>query len=175
MNTNSIYIFDLDHTLFNARDFKKDLSILLSGKPDMISEDIWNYFNASNKKTLDFISKNSKKYLFKNVLENLKKIKEEKILLTFGDIDFQKIKIKSLELDKVFDKIILVDENKIIFLEDFYKKNLDKKIFFINDNYNKRFNENNEINDKIPGIEVFEIDNYKKDSLKTIDNFFKKY
>jgi hypothetical protein len=35
-----IYIFDLDHTLFNARKFRQDIGTLLSNNPEMIAEDI---------------------------------------------------------------------------------------------------------------------------------------
>ncbi len=170
-----IYIFDFDHTLFNAKSFREDLGILISNDKHVLSEDIWNYFNTKNKKTIDFVINNSKNYLFKNISKNLKKIKSKKILLTFGNIEFQKVKIHSTGLQKFFDNIILVDENKITFLKDFYEKNKDKKIIFINDNYNKRFNENSEIHDKIPEIEIFEVDNYIKKNKKTIDDFFEKY
>lgn len=169
-----IYIFDMDHTLFNAKKFREDIGVLLSGDKNIISEDIWNYFNAKDEKLFNFILEKADKYIFDSVYKNIEKIKEEKILLTFGNIDFQNIKVKSTFFDKIFDKVILVDENKITFLKDFYEKNKTKEIIFVNDNYNKRFNENKEVKEKIPEIKIFEIDNYNKKNKKTIDNFFKK-
>lgn len=35
-----IYIFDLDHTLFDARKFRQDIGRVLANDPEMISEDI---------------------------------------------------------------------------------------------------------------------------------------
>lgn len=155
-----IYIFDLDHTLFDARKFRQDLGVLLANDPGMISEDIWNYFNAKDEKLFDFVWNKADEYVFPTVVEVIKNIEDEKVLLTYGDTDFQDLKVRSLFFDIIFDKVFLTDENKVPFLKDYAEKNSDKEIIFINDNYNKRFNENDEIKEKIPGINVIEVDNY---------------
>ncbi len=167
-----IYIFDLDHTLLNAKVLLNDLSLLLSGEFDMISEDIWNHFKLKDEKLIKFLENHLEKYLFDGVVENLKKIKDRKILLTFGDIEFQKKKVEALGLDKVFDEVILTDEHKIDFLKDFVEKNKGEEIIFVNDNYNKRFLENAEIKKVIPEIKIFEVDNYSENKNKKIQNIF---
>ena len=169
-----IYIFDLDHTLIDARKMKEDLGLLLTNNKDMISEEIWNYYNENDVRIINFLEKELKKYIFDNVLENLNKIRETKILLTYGDLNYQRKKVMSLGFDKIFDRVILTDKNKVEFLKDFYEKNNNKKIYFINDNYNKRFSENKEIKEKIPKINIFEVDNYISEKEKTINNIFKK-
>jgi len=169
-----IYIFDLDHTLIDVRKMKEDLGLLLTNNKDMISEEIWNYYNENDVRIINFLEKELKKYIFDNVLENLNKIRETKILLTYGDLNYQRKKVMSLGFDKIFDRVILTDKNKVEFLKDFYEKNNNKKIYFINDNYNKRFSENKEIKEKIPKINIFEVDNYISEKEKTINNIFKK-
>jgi hypothetical protein len=52
------------------------------------------------------------------------------------------------------------------------KKNSDKEIAFINDNYNKRFSENKEIKNAIPEIKIFEVDNYSENSKTKIQDIF---
>jgi hypothetical protein len=114
------------------------------------------------------------KYLFPNTKKNLESIAERKILLTFGDLDFQGKKVKELGLEKYFDEVILTDEHKLDFLKDFVEKNSDKEIIFINDNYNKRFSENEEIKKAIPEIKIFEVDNYSENSQNKIQDIFQK-
>jgi FMN phosphatase YigB (HAD superfamily) len=62
------------------------------------------------------------KYLFPKVKERLREIKDKKILLTFGDLEFQSKKVKELGLEKEFDEVILTDEHKLTFLKDFVEK-----------------------------------------------------
>jgi len=171
---NKIYIFDLDHTLFDAKKFRQDIGVLLANNPEMISEDIWNFFDAKDEKLFTFVWEKADQYIFSEVVKNIKSIPGEKVLLTFGNKNFQELKLKSLFFDTLFDKVFLTDENKIHFLKDFAEKNKDKEIIFINDSYNKRFSENTEIAKKIPQIKIFEVDNYNKEKEKTISDIFKK-
>ncbi len=91
----------------------------------------------------------------------MQKIGDEKILLTFGHLEFQKLKVEALGLEKIFDKVFLVGDSKADFLESFISENGgNREIIFINDNYNIRFQENDEIRKRIPKIEIVEIDNY---------------
>lgn len=169
-----IYIFDLDHTLFNAKKFREDLGLLIENDKNIISEKIWKAFENKDQKLINFIKNKTKEYLFKNVYDNLEKIKTKKILLTYGNLEFQKLKTNTLCLEKIFQKIIITDKNKINFLIKFAEENKDKKIIFINDTYNKRFSENKEVGRKIPEITIFEVDNYKSQRKKTISDIFKK-
>lgn len=108
------------------------------------------------------------------MVEKIKEISGEKVLLTFGSKDFQDLKVRSLFFDTLFDKVFLTDENKVHFLTDFVAENPGEEIIFINDSYNKRFSENTEIVEKIPQIKVLEVENYKKETKNTIQNILKK-
>lgn len=169
-----IYIFDLDHTLLNAKKFREDLGLLLDNDKNIISEKIWEIFEKKDEKLINFIKNKTPEYLFPKVKENLQKISAKKILLTFGNLNFQKEKVTALKLSNIFDEIIITDKNKINFLWEFYQSNQDKEIIFINDTYNKRFNENQEISKKIPEIKIMEVDNYLPEKKKTIQEIFKK-
>jgi hypothetical protein len=107
------------------------------------------------------------------VVDSIKNLEGEKVLLTFGNKDFQDLKVKSIFFDTVFDKVFLTDEKKILFLQDFVNENPGREIIFINDNYNKRFNENTEIKKSIPKIQVIEVDNYQLDRNIDIKSIFK--
>jgi FMN phosphatase YigB (HAD superfamily) len=168
-----IYIFDLDHTLFNARKFRQDIGTLLSNNPEMIAEDIWNYFDAKDDKLFTFVWEKADQYVFPEVVESIKNLEGEKVLLTFGNKDFQELKVKSIFFDAVFDKVFLTDENKVLFLQDFVNENPGRDIIFINDNYNKRFNKNTEITKSIPKIKVIEVDNYQLERNIDIKSIFK--
>lgn len=173
MKKEKIYIFDLDYTIFNAKDFKEDLRKVLGFEkaPDL-SEKIWQVFKENPEKIESVLKNGLEKYLFGNIVEKIKNINQETILLTWGDFDFQKMKVESLGLEKVFDKVFLTEKKKVHFLESFVQQNKDKEIYFFNDNYNKRFNENKMISEKIPEIKVFEVDNYKNKE-KSILNILK--
>ncbi|PID83325.1 hypothetical protein CSB11_02175 [Candidatus Campbellbacteria bacterium] len=174
MKKEKIYIFDLDHTIFNAKEFKKDLQKILGFEnSDDLSEKIWKVHKESPEKIENILKNDLEKYLFKNIKEEILKLDGEIILLTWGDFNFQKTKVQSLGLDKVFDRVYFTAENKIHFLEDFLNYHQDKEICFINDNYNKRLNENKAIAEKLSEIKVFEVDNYEN-TEKSILNILKK-
>lgn len=107
------------------------------------------------------------------MVESIKNLEGEKVLLTFGNKDFQELKVKSIFFDAVFDKVFLTDENKVLFLQDFVNENPGRDIIFINDNYNKRFNKNTEITKSIPKIKVIEVDNYQLERNIDIKSIFK--
>jgi FMN phosphatase YigB (HAD superfamily) len=169
----TILIFDFDHTLFNARDLRKDLSLLIVGDENITSELIWEEFSKPKNKISKFLQENAQKYVFPKVKENLGKLKSKKILLSYGNLAFQKKKIENSGLYDLFDEVILTEKNKIKFLPKFYTNNKDKEIFLINDTYNKRFRENEEIKREIPEINILEVDNYQPELQKNIDNIFK--
>ncbi|MCK5589117.1 MAG: YvcK family protein [Candidatus Pacebacteria bacterium] len=157
-----IYIFDFDHTLFNTRDQKKVMSVLLEGHENMLSEQMWEYYRKGHKELSKFIKSQSKKFLFKDTIKILEKIKEKKILLSYGDIKYQTEKIYATGIPKYFDSVEIETKNKINFLRKFYGKNKDKEIIFVNDNCNKRFTENADVKKEFPDMKVIVVDKYKK-------------
>lgn len=174
MEKEKIYIFDLDHTLINAEKLKEDIGALLKNDKNIISEKIWEAFENKNLKLINFLKNKMERYIFENVVENLREIKDKKILLSFGNIEFQRAKIDALGFEKYFNEVVLTDKNKIEFLEKFYLENKGREIIFVNDTYNKRFYENDELNNKIPEIKIFEVDNYILKKNIDIDKIFKK-
>lgn len=168
----TILIFDFDHTLFNAQDLRKDLGLLIAGNESVTSELIWKEFAKPQNKITKFLQKDASKYVFPEVVENLQKLKSEKILLSYGNLQFQEEKIKDSGLYKLFDKVILTEKNKINFLPKFCSRNKDREVYLINDTYNKRFKENEEIKKEIPEIKILEVDNYKPEYNQTINDIF---
>ncbi len=160
-----IYIFDLDHTLLNSLKFRQDIGLLLENNPEISSENIWSHFAAKDERLINFIKEKTKDYLFDDTLENLEKVKDKKVLLTFGSLEFQKLKVEALNFNEVFDQVFLTDENKMNFLESFISENSTKEIFFINDNNNKRFRENDEVRKLFPEVKVIDINNYDDEEL----------
>ncbi|MEA2098185.1 MAG: hypothetical protein U9P70_03885, partial [Patescibacteria group bacterium] len=59
--------------------------------------------------------------------------KKDLILLSFGTIDFQGMKIKNSDIVSYFQEIIITNKDKTENLKNILKKNKDKKIFFIDD------------------------------------------
>jgi len=103
-------------------------------------------------KTLD--SQEIKRFLYSDTisfLENLKKFDLPMLLLTLGNPEFQEEKIKALELDKYFDRVILTNQEKIIKLEEILKTMTDRPAWFIND----RILENVEAS-KLKGVNVLQ-------------------
>ncbi len=173
MKKKCIYIFDFDHTLFNAKKFREDLGRLIAGDKNIVSEVIWKEYRKKNKDLDNFLKKNSSDYVFPGVVDFLKKIEVKKVLLSFGDIAFQKEKVKSSGIYYLFDRVVFTLDNKLDFLKKFVKNNRGKKIIFINDNYNKRFDENREVKRNIPEIKILEVDNYLSERNLSIDKIFR--
>jgi len=93
-----------------------------------------------------------KKYLYSDAisfLENLKKFKMPLILLTLGNPAFQEEKIKALEIERYFDRVILTNEKKTIKVEQILESLTDRPAWFIND----RILENVEVS-KMEGAKV---------------------
>lgn len=169
-----IYIFDLDHTLLNARNLREDLGIIIENNRNIESEKIWKIFSSKSGEIENFFRNNIKNYLFPNVLEKIRKIRHKKILLSYGKKEFQKSKIDFLGIKDCFDQIIITEVHKIKTIEKIAQDNKDKEIFFLNDNYNKRFSENKDISEKIPRIRILEVDNYDEDENKKLENILDK-
>jgi len=111
-----------------------------------------------------------KKYLYSdtiNFLENLKKFNLPMLLLTLGNPAFQEEKIKALEIEKYFDRVILTNEKKTIKVEQVLESLTDRPAWFIND----RILENVEVS-KMEGAKVVQkqykfvgIDEYEETGL----------
>lgn len=74
---------------------------------------------------------NSYKYIFPDVIEFLKDMKflnYELILLTLGDIEFQKVKVENSSINRYFDQIMYCDIQKWLYLPPVINK-IDKFIF----------------------------------------------
>ena len=89
------------------------------------------------KKEYDKVIDKCIKYLYSDVLLSLKKLQATSyklILLTFGNPEFQKMKIDNSKIKKYFNKIYYTDKNKT----DFVKEIPDNEnMVFINDNPNE--------------------------------------
>ena len=126
-------IIDFDHTLFNAQAFKKDLAKALDIKKlyknNNYKQQIKKFSQQQQQKFLKIL-KNSKQYLYKDAISFLKSVqKNQIILLSKGQPEFQKIKIKNCKLEKYL-KIKTVSKSKINFIKHFKNK---QEIIFIND------------------------------------------
>jgi len=158
MQTTKTIIFDLDHTLLNTKRLNKDSFVILkkAGATDLQINDSYKYllslsrfnYNFTNhakaiqrkyKMKLDFeiinnfLNSSFKKYLNKGallILNYLKKNNWEIILLTAGNPQYQKIKIKQSGLADYFDKILIshgCSKNETL------KKYINKEAVFVND------------------------------------------
>ena len=116
---------------------------------------------AQLKKTDDKI----KNYLYPDALWFLKKsavlrkkVGVKIILLTYGDPEFQKIKLEKTKIAKYFDKIIITETKKTPIVSKIASKTNDK-IFFINDDTD----EIREIVGKFKNVEVLHIKRKNRD------------
>jgi len=94
-----------------------------------------------------------KKYLYSDAIKffkNLKKLGKKMILLSLGNPDFQAEKIKALDLEKYFDRVILTNEKKVIKLKEILDTINDRPAWFIND----RIVENLEAKKLFPELKI---------------------
>lgn len=160
-NIAMIIIFDLDYTLLNSKKFKAGLAAVLGLTEKEYAAACEEIFKSKKihynlRKHLDYLiikgltdkserNKLNKKineffkridyYLFsqaEKVLSELEKRGNTLMLLTYGDVEWQKMKLKNLIIKKYFIKIIFVEEKKEKAL-DFLKGNKEK-VWIINDN-----------------------------------------
>lgn len=161
-----IFIFDLDHTLFNANKFKIDLARALEISRNKFFSDYQIYFKDRKinyhadkhisllinervinknheeviRKGVKFFLKELNKYIYKEgeeLLKILSKNRNKLILVSFGNANWQKQKIKNLQIKKYFSKIIITDKNKGQALDIFIKER--EPIVIINDNARESF------------------------------------
>jgi FMN phosphatase YigB (HAD superfamily) len=156
-----IYIFDLDYTLFDTANFNRSIPKALGIQDDIYNQVYQEYFknkqvnfnvyklislilkkqiNAGGdkekmRKNIRNLLKEANKYLFpesENILKQLRKNKHKLILLSFGDLVWQKEKIKNLSIRRFFDRIFITDKIKSKALD--FLKNSSTPIFIVNDN-----------------------------------------
>lgn len=159
-----IYIFDLDYTLLDAKRFKEDLSSVFGMSVEEFGKSYFENFKSkginynlnshlailekdgfiANKEQTEGVKerfnefmKNIDEYLFPGAEEIIKSLKErgdELVLATFGDIEWQKLKVNSLKLKKYFDRVIYEDKSKKENKELKSLRNRGEKIIIVNDN-----------------------------------------
>lgn len=147
------YYIDFDNTLFDSEKFYQDLLKIAESfglskimidecYQDNFSNELFNPFkvieylieksniNKEINKEIKKLLINAKKYLYDDTilfLEFLKKENFSLILLTYGDVSYQKAKIKETEINEYFDQIIItsklkgelgLDYRKSVFLDD---------------------------------------------------------
>lgn len=159
-----IIIFDLDYTLLDTESFKEGLAEALSLTTEQFNNSYKKYFKeraipynidqhimyltndagengeAIKLRLKDFFS-TIDKYLFADAESVLRKMKEagyKLVLLTFGDVEWQKIKVENLKIKKYFDEIIYTDKGKACAINTpptpLFRGGLKEYILIVNDN-----------------------------------------
>ena len=127
------YYIDFDNTLFNTESFYNDLLKIIK-KYNISKKDIDLYYkdNLSNElfnpikiinnlikdkninKEIKNFFKDLSKYLYKDTIDFLEFIKNdnELILLTYGDFEYQNLKVNKSLIKEYFNKIIVTSKNK---------------------------------------------------------------
>lgn len=191
-----IYVFDLDNTLLDSIKLKKSLAAIMhfSENEFKISRD--KYFAGKNnlysplqhvkilyekreislkqrKKFLEDIKKmaaNVDTFIFpevKKILKSLSGRNNDLVLLTHGDLSWQRLKLKHMSIKKFFNKIIITDKDKIKKLR--FLKNINEKIVVINDNVK----ENLLIKKYLPQAEIFLIHGPHAKNIKHKERVYK--
>lgn len=161
-----IYIFDLDYTLFKTKKFSKDIASIFNLNWADFEKSCLKHFKDRNinynpykhlsilikegeikrqealkiRMKIIEIMKNANKYVFREsetILKELEKRRDKLILISFGDIFWQKQKIANLKIKRYFFKIIITDKAKNLVL-DSLKKVKERKVI-INDNAQESF------------------------------------
>jgi HAD superfamily hydrolase (TIGR01509 family) len=144
------FIFDFDDVLFHTTSkFKKHKDAILAkaGLPLNLSREYsekerWNLFSLKkmlahfsiSPKLYEKIMEESKNYVNKELLEIIKKIgKSNCYLVTYGDEEFQKDKIKRTDVSPFFSEIIIVSDSKKEAIEKICAKYKNEKVVFIDD------------------------------------------
>ncbi len=163
-----INIFDLDYTLLDTKRFEEDLAEIFGMSPEQFSYDYKKYFKEKNinfnlEKYLTILKSENKvsageiaelklkfvqffkgidRYLFpeaEKILQQYKDRGDKLILVSFGDVGWQKQKIDNLTITGCFDQAVLEEKDKS--QNDFFEslKDSGQKIRVINDNAQESF------------------------------------
>ena len=86
------------------------------------------------KKKIDLILDNSKNFVYSDFFGFARSFnKKDLILLSFGEINFQRTKIKNSGVSSFFSRVIVTQKNKIKEVKPICEKYSEEKIFFIDD------------------------------------------
>ena len=100
-------------------------------------------------KEIDLILNDLKEFVYPDFFDFLKSFnKKDLILLSFGAVDFQGMKIKNSDIVSYFQKVIITQKDKTENLRNVLIKNKDEKIFFIDD----KADQIDKIKEKLPQI-----------------------
>ena len=156
-----IYVFDLDFTLFDTGKFLTCLPKAMGVAPCVFSATREKYFpeilfsrqysgyehinylkkdgyikdSARARKNIAALFKTIDQYVYPGADELLKRLKKPEnrlVLLTFGNIRWQKAKTANIRIRKYFNKIIWTDKRKDLALA--FLKKQKEPAFIINDN-----------------------------------------
>lgn len=152
-----IFVFDFDHTLFNTQNFKtglarsigisrpvfdKSYKRLINLKYGIIDYDLNKHLKILakfDKKTISKVNKflgNIDKFIKPGAFDLLYGLKTKKyklILLTAGNINWQKRKLVNLKINKYFNKIIFAGFDKTESIKKL--KDSTDEIILVNDNF----------------------------------------
>lgn len=151
------YIFDFDDTLFFTTKHRKEHMFPMLQKAGIPSNEIEEYYKKAReeqfslKKLLNHFSKKgeiyedimseSKRFLNTELLDLIKKIgKINCYIITYGDEEFQRDKIKRADISSLFSEIIVIPESKKGAIEKICLKHKDEQVIFI-DNKIEYFND----------------------------------
>ncbi|MDD2656751.1 MAG: HAD hydrolase-like protein [Patescibacteria group bacterium] len=194
-----MFIIDFDDTLFDTQKFKQELaSSLLSleigeklfwqtyAEARILSDGTFSYSFERHasileregfdyKQVLDNLNKVKEKikfFLFEDAiyfLESLKESKQDLYLLSLGDENFQKLKVEECSISKYFKQVFFRGKDKELVVKEILAENKDTNVFFIND----KIEESQKIKNDFQSIEVIlkqavtlTEEKYKKSGLK---------
>lgn len=127
------YIFDFDETIFDTEKFKQKEIIKMTGREyskENWKEDIFLAIKFLENNIHNNIS--YYKYLVKDFLDFIKiHNKNDIYILTKGNKEFQKLKIKKSGADKLVKKFFIVEESKADILKDLCVKFKEEIVIFI--------------------------------------------
>jgi FMN phosphatase YigB (HAD superfamily) len=146
------YIFDFDDVLFYTNKKFIPYEYLVLEKLGVSRADIDEYYKKlklSNipfsmskmldnfslpKESYDEVMRNNKNFINEDVLDVVKKIgRENCFIVTFGDEDFQRDKIKTAGIESLFSEIIVVGGSKKEEIEKICGRNKNEEVFFVDD------------------------------------------
>jgi FMN phosphatase YigB (HAD superfamily) len=146
------FIFDFDDVLFHTtKHFKEHILIVMEkiGAPrnfvtEYLEKERWKLFSL--KKLIARFANDNKEYVYEEIMgKNKNFINNELLILikklgklncyivTYGEEEFQRDKIKRTGIDSLFSEIIVVSGSKKEAVEKICSKHRDEKVVFIDD------------------------------------------
>jgi len=176
------FIFDFDDVLFhNTKQFKEHMYTCLekAGVSRNMAEEYYNkvrddqfwlkelltYFSI-NETLYEKILNESKNFTNKDLLDIIKKLgKKNCYIVTHGNEEFQRDKIKKADINYLFSEIVVVSGSKKEAVEGICTKHKDEQVVFIDDKA-KHFKDLNII--KYPNLKTILFDKQGLEKLKAI-------